>query len=111
MFYSTDLNSTFTNLTYKYDYEMSCGSNNCPQTPLNVLLSKPTQISTYILFASMSFLILTSMLCTLIFTDNLNYRDNANASKERLTLKVIGKKKSFLKEFYDNFFNGNWTGS
>ena len=74
-----------------YDYELNCGANNCPQTPLNVLLSKPTESSVFILYISLCSLVVLAMAITFMFTDNLSYRDMQADKNEKLTLKVIGK--------------------
>ena len=75
-----------------FDYEMSCGYNNCPDTPLKVSLSQPTIASTYVLYTSLCILVIVSIANTIILTDDLSYKLN-NESADKLTLKLIGKVK------------------
>jgi len=74
-----------------FDYKRSCGSNNCPLTPLKSSLSQPTIKSVYILYTSMCILVIISIANIFMFTDDLNYKENSNEKKEKISLKVIGE--------------------
>jgi len=63
------VNSTF-------DYALSCGMNNCPNTQLPDATSEPTLNSIYNLFATIIGATLVALVVGLLFVDDLKYDEN-----------------------------------
>jgi len=83
-------NLTWLDNDLDFDYKSSCGSNNCPLTPLKKSLSQPTESSVIILYTSMCIICIISIANVFIFTDDLN-DEKSNVSKEKLSFKLVGK--------------------
>ena len=70
-----------------FDYENSCGYNNCPETPLKASLSQPTISSVYTFYVVLCIMAILSMAITFVFTDDLNLIEK----KGKISIKLIGK--------------------
>ena len=85
---ATDLQSEI------YEYEKSCGYNNCPQTILNFSQASPTQTSVYILFSSLITLGVLAILTTLFFMDNINEAEDdigyVEKKSKNINAKIVG---------------------
>ncbi len=59
-----------------FDYALSCGMNNCPDTRLPDATSEPSLNSIYNLFATLIGATLIALAIGLLFVDDLKYDDN-----------------------------------
>ena len=88
---SNQNHSNHNSLDGDFDHKKSCGSNNCPLTQLKVSLSQPSIKSIYILYTSMCIIVIISIANIFMFTDDLEYKENTGETKEKSSLKLIGK--------------------
>ena len=61
-----------------FNYELSCGMNNCPNTRLGDSSSKPSQASIYRLLGMLSAATLLAFVICILFVDDLNYDHDLN---------------------------------
>ena len=87
------INKTFHNSKKEdiFDFENSCGLNNCPQTKLKDSLSIPTDASKTLFYVILIGLVLIALINTFLFMDDLSM-DNENGKKYKQTsFNLIGK--------------------
>jgi hypothetical protein len=85
-------NSTTNFLNFQessFDYEMSCGANNCPQTKLKGSMSIPTDGSKSLFYSILTGLILTGIFVTYFFIDDLELE--TSEKNQKITLRKIRK--------------------
>lgn len=93
-------------LNATYDYSASCGSLNCPGTPLSESTSKPTLSSIYALFGTLAGATILSIIIVLLFVDNVKYNEtNEKISRAKVSIELISNFIKFfsLKDWF--FFN------
>jgi len=87
-------NSTFShNLNFEeinFDYKLSCGANNCPQTKLKGSVSIPTDGSKSLFYSVIIGLILTGILNTYVLMDDLDL-GTVDKANNKVNIKKIGK--------------------
>ena len=88
-------NSTFNhNLNFEeinFDYKLSCGANNCPQTKLKGSVSIPTDGSKSLFYSVIIGLILTGILNTYVLMDDLDLGTVDKNNNNKVNIKKIGK--------------------
>ena len=100
-------NSTTNFLNFEesnFDYQMSCGANNCPQTKLKGSMSIPTDGSKSLFYSILTGLILTAVLVTYFFIDDLELEIIEKNNK--ITLSNIRK---FNQNLYYIFIRRHYT--
>jgi hypothetical protein len=89
-----DQNNLTFNLNFEeinFDYKLSCGANNCPQTKLKGSVSIPTDGSKSVFYSVIIGLILTGILNTYVLMDDLDF-DTVDKNKDnKVNIKKIGK--------------------
>lgn len=80
---SSSVNSTLNtqNETFFFDYQVSCGTANCPGTKLPQSSSRPSDLSIYLLCASLMTISLASSIIAIFFIDEVNDNSDKNAKK------------------------------
>lgn len=77
-------------LNATYDYSTSCGSLNCPGTPLPESSSKPTLSSIYALFGTLAGATILSIIIVILFVDNVKYNENnQKISRAKVSIELI----------------------
>ncbi len=88
-----------TNATPPFDYEATCGANNCPSFRLPQSSTEPSTSSVYWLLAALIAICLFAIAITVVFMDNLkstNFTKDTDqapveAAEHKLTLKRVGR--------------------
>ena len=70
------------NTTY-FNFEQTCGFNNCPIDVLPESSSDPTKTSVYILLGILLFINFLGILTTIFFIDEIYYEKNANLDENK----------------------------
>lgn len=84
-------------LNATFDYSASCGSLNCPGTPLPESTSKPTLRSIYALFGTLVGATILSIIIVIFFVDNVKYNENnEKISRAKISTELISNFSFFI---------------